>query len=70
MSERRCRVCGCTDEQACLVEGLPCCWAEEDLCSACATPAELRRTEHGRKWLERLTQRLRKRLAGKKVSHV
>jgi hypothetical protein len=31
MSERRCRVCGCTDEQACLVEGLPCCWAEEDL---------------------------------------
>lgn len=31
--ERRCRVCGCTDEWAC--EG-GCYWVEEDLCSTCA----------------------------------
>jgi hypothetical protein len=33
---RRCRVCGCTDEQPC-VGG--CTWVSDDLCSACATPA-------------------------------
>lgn len=31
--ERRCRVCGCTDDHAC--EG-GCWWVAEDLCSACA----------------------------------
>ncbi len=30
-----CRICGCTDEQACL-EG--CSWVEADLCSRCAAP--------------------------------
>ena len=30
---RRCRVCGCTDDQAC--EG-GCYWVEDDLCSSCA----------------------------------
>lgn len=31
-----CRVCGCTDDDAC--EG-GCSWVAEDLCSACAKPA-------------------------------
>lgn len=32
-----CKVCGCTDNRACLTEYGPCSWAndEEDLCSAC-----------------------------------
>jgi hypothetical protein len=29
---RRCRSCGCTDDDACLP---PCWWVEDDLCSAC-----------------------------------
>jgi hypothetical protein len=33
---RTCRSCGCTDLQACVVEGVPCSWVEADLCSACA----------------------------------
>lgn len=38
---RRCRVCGCTDQdvQGCLARtGRPCHWVEVDLCSACARP--------------------------------
>ncbi len=31
-----CRVCGCTEDNACVVDGKPCWWAEPDLCSACA----------------------------------
>lgn len=33
-----CRVCGCTEWNACWDEeaGRPCSWAEADLCSACA----------------------------------
>jgi len=41
---RRCRVCGCTDDDCrqCIERtGEPCHWVEEDLCSACAV--ELRR---------------------------
>ncbi len=37
----RCRVCGCTDDQACAGG---CWWVADDLCSACearATPAQL-----------------------------
>lgn len=32
-----CRVCGCTDDNACLdaVTNEPCFWVEDDLCSAC-----------------------------------
>ena len=31
-----CRVCGCTEDNACeTAEGDPCHWAEPDLCSAC-----------------------------------
>jgi hypothetical protein len=36
---RRCRVCGCTDDDCrqCIEKtGEPCYWVEEDLCSACA----------------------------------
>ncbi len=32
---RRCRRCGCTDDQACVVNGSPCYWTEADLCSNC-----------------------------------
>jgi hypothetical protein len=37
--KRRCRVCGCTDDDCrqCIEKtGEPCYWVEEDLCSACA----------------------------------
>jgi hypothetical protein len=37
--ERKCRVCGCTDDDCrqCIEKtGEPCHWVEEDLCSACA----------------------------------
>jgi hypothetical protein len=33
--ERKCRVCGCTDLNPCVTNGVPCHWVEEDLCSAC-----------------------------------
>lgn len=33
---RKCRECGCTDENACLnVAGETCTWAEYDLCTFC-----------------------------------
>lgn len=34
-----CRVCGCTDDRACMTEHGPCSWVEADLCSACAPMA-------------------------------
>jgi len=34
-AQRKCRVCGCTDTQACMTGEGPCYWLEEDLCSAC-----------------------------------
>lgn len=34
---RACRVCGCTDELACIhADGVPCYWADDDICSVCA----------------------------------
>ena len=35
---RRCRVCGCTDDDGCIDEltGVPCHWVAPDLCSSCA----------------------------------
>jgi hypothetical protein len=39
LSVRRCRVCGCTDDdcRVCIQRtGKPCHWVSEDLCSACA----------------------------------
>ena len=38
LEERKCRVCGCTDDDCtdCYVRtGEPCFWVEDDLCSAC-----------------------------------
>lgn len=38
MLERRCRVCGCTQEDCsqCIARtGSPCSWVQKDLCSAC-----------------------------------
>jgi len=40
---RTCRECGCTDDDCsgCIEKtGDPCCWVEEDLCSACAEAGE------------------------------
>ncbi|HUT33090.1 MAG TPA: ParB/RepB/Spo0J family partition protein [Planctomycetota bacterium] len=37
-AERACRICGCTEANACADPhrgGEPCCWVEDDLCSAC-----------------------------------
>lgn len=47
LGRRCCRICGCTQEQACLEEdGFGCAWVEPDLCSACdvippVTPARV-----------------------------
>ena len=35
--KKKCRVCGCTEDNACLSKGVPCHWVEPDLCSACHT---------------------------------
>lgn len=36
MTERQCCVCGCTDITACRErDGSPCCWVNDELCSAC-----------------------------------
>lgn len=36
-----CRVCGCTDDDACVdLDDLPCFWVAVDLCSACADIGE------------------------------
>lgn len=35
MSERRCRICGCSENRACATSAGPCHWVEEDLCSGC-----------------------------------
>lgn len=37
-SEQVCRVCGCTENNACPPDG--CSWVEEDLCSACVKDKE------------------------------
>ena len=40
-AERTCRVCGCTEHDACVdLFGEPCHWVEADLCSACVWEAE------------------------------
>jgi hypothetical protein len=36
MGPRKCRVCGCTNDKACITPEGPCSWVEWDLCSACA----------------------------------
>ena len=44
MEERICRICGCTEDNAC--EG-GCSWVEEDLCSSCADKKEPEESEDG-----------------------
>jgi hypothetical protein len=33
---RFCRICGCTDAHACVVDAVPCHWERPEICSACA----------------------------------
>jgi hypothetical protein len=33
--DRQCRVCGCTQERACIKDGQACHWISTNLCSAC-----------------------------------
>jgi hypothetical protein len=33
---RACRVCGCTDDNACITAAGPCWWVGPSLCSGCA----------------------------------
>ena len=45
---RRCRVCGCTDDDCrqCIAKtGVPCHWVEDDLCSACVSTLETGATD-------------------------
>lgn len=37
--QRKCRVCGCTQNKACRTADGPCHWVEPDLCSACVNKA-------------------------------
>lgn len=42
-TQRACRICGCTDDdcsQCVEAQGIPCHWAEPDLCSRCACPVK------------------------------
>lgn len=37
LDERSCRVCGCTENRACLhKDGTPCGWVDDDICTVCA----------------------------------
>ena len=38
---RRCRICGCTQNRACMTQYGPCYWVEYDLCSACVLKDQL-----------------------------
>jgi hypothetical protein len=43
-SHRACRMCGCSENDACVDrQGRPCSWVAFDLCSHCAGRAERRR---------------------------
>jgi len=36
MKNKRCRICGCDDDHACIDnDWMPCSWVEKDLCSEC-----------------------------------
>ena len=36
-----CRKCGCTDDRACVTDGVPCHWVAPGLCSACVRVGDL-----------------------------
>ena len=33
-----CAKCGCTEEKACVIDGVPCHWKYKNMCSACLKP--------------------------------
>lgn len=39
IADWQCRVCGCTDDTPCIVDGEPCAWVLPDLCSGCVAEA-------------------------------
>ena len=39
-SDLTCRICGCTEDDACVIDGEPCGWVERDLCSGCVDAAD------------------------------
>lgn len=53
---RSCRLCGCTDGDACYDGRHPCRWVDLDLCSACAKDA----AGGARRLVARLSRMLRK----------
>lgn len=55
-SQRQCRCCGCTDNDACQVNGVACCWIDEELCSACAGIEDIVNTLAGQAWLVKLLE--------------
>lgn len=48
-SEWKCRRCGCTDFEPCLTDEGPCCWVENNLCSACLTKEDMERWNRNEK---------------------
>jgi len=50
-NQPRCDTCGCSDHDACGINGVPCTWIEENLCSTCASLEQLLASEAGRYWL-------------------
>ncbi|MDP2730556.1 MAG: hypothetical protein Q8O55_08730 [Dehalococcoidales bacterium] len=42
LKERKCRLCGCTELEACITKEGPCHWVTLDLCSACCLVLEER----------------------------
>jgi len=41
IKNKKCRICGCDDDHACMTENGPCYWVEADLCSACVVTANI-----------------------------
>jgi aspartate/methionine/tyrosine aminotransferase len=69
---RTCRVCGCTESNACVnADGETCDWIEEDLCSACANGGDASAEElAANQMLENFLDQVRRDFAhaGKKLN--
>lgn len=68
MREPTCEICGCTENDACQVHGVPCVWVrgyepQETLCSACAPVELLTADPSGRIWLKQVMARAREKQA-------
>jgi hypothetical protein len=51
----RCPICHCSENDPCLVHGVPCCWVthvDGVMCSSCAPVEYTAAEESGRCWLE------------------